>query len=69
MTRLDYPERIDVGRGYEAWVSRFSLRGQVRVVVFHIGTNDIARKFKSTGDRDVAIENARECARVLSEAA
>jgi len=65
--RLEYTPRIDVGHGFDAYVFRFAGLGGREVRVYDAESNNLRRKFKSTGDRDVAIINARECARVLSE--
>lgn len=62
MTRLDFPERIDVGHGMEAHVSRFHGLGGRQVRVYRAGTNDLLRRFRSTGDREAGIANAKAAA-------
>jgi len=65
--RVNFPERVPLTDSHEAHVARFSGIGGRWVRVFPVGGNEPVRQFKVRGDRDVAINNARECARVLEE--
>jgi hypothetical protein len=62
---MTYPDRIDFGNGYQAWVARFCGIGGRTVILFKTGTDEEVRRFKSHGNRNIGIENARACARAM----
>jgi hypothetical protein len=64
---MTYPDRIRLTDRHEAWIARFSGLGGRKVRIFPVGSDAAVRVFNVHGDREVALENARECARVLEE--